>query len=72
MKFTVGEPVGAPTTYVKGKQSDNSVANELLQLVGVTSLFMTADFVTITKTPDSSWESISPSALTILEAHFTG
>lgn len=72
MKFAVGEPVGPPTTYVKGSAADNPVASKLLEIDGVASLFMTADFVTISKTPDSTWESISPLALAILEGHFKG
>lgn len=70
MKFSVGAPTGGPSTFVKGSATGIEFADELLELDGVASLFMTADFVTITKTPDSSWESISPQAVTILERHF--
>jgi hypothetical protein len=31
---------------------------------------MTADFVTISKTPDVSWDSIIPEATAILESQF--
>lgn len=70
MKFSVGQPVGGPQTFVKGSDTENPLAANLLQVEGVASMFMTADFVTITKTPDASWESITPEAVSILEGHF--
>lgn len=71
MKFTVGLPVGGPGTYVRGSSPDERYVSDLLALDGVGSVFFTADFVTITKTPDGSWESITPQATAILESHFT-
>jgi hypothetical protein len=41
-----------------------------LQLEGVTSIFFTADFVTISKTPDVDWDAIVPEATRILEGAF--
>jgi hypothetical protein len=46
------------------------MAADLLAISGVTSIFMTADFVTISKAPDTSWESIIPEATAILESNF--
>ncbi|HUF94924.1 MAG TPA: NifU N-terminal domain-containing protein [Acidimicrobiia bacterium] len=69
MKFPVGKPVGGPATFVRGQETDNEMAAEVLSLDGVASIFMTADFVTITKTPAGSWESITPEAIRILETH---
>jgi len=71
-KFSVGEPVGGPATFVAGSAPDDPLAAALLAISGVTSIFMTADFVTISKAPDSSWESIIPEATAILEARFGG
>ena len=34
------------------------------------AVFMTADFVTLSKTPDSSWEMIAPLATELLEERF--
>ncbi|MGH8871499.1 MAG: NifU N-terminal domain-containing protein [Acidimicrobiia bacterium] len=70
MRFSVGVPVGGPTTLVKGSEPAEAFARDLLALTGVTSVFMTADFVTISKTPDVSWESIVPEATAILETEF--
>jgi len=35
-------------------------------------VFMTADFVTISKAPDTYWDEITPAARHILEEHFPG
>jgi hypothetical protein len=47
VKFSVGQPVGGPGTYVRGAQPDEEYLAELLDLVGVASVFFTADFVSI-------------------------
>jgi hypothetical protein len=70
MKFTLGVQVGGPGTHVKGTEPDELWAADLLSLDGVTSVFFTADFVTISKTPDASWDEITPEATRILESHF--
>lgn len=72
MKFSVGSPVGGPTTHVTGSDPTEPFARDLLALPGVTSIFLTADFVTISKTPDSSWDTIIPEATAILESEFDG
>ncbi len=70
VKFSVGQPVGGPGTYVRGAQPEEEYLAELLDLDGVASVFFTADFVTISKTPDGSWDAITPEATAILESHF--
>jgi hypothetical protein len=70
MKFSVGVDVGGPKTFVAGAAVDDPLAEQLLALEGVTSIFMTADFVTISKTPSGSWDSIESEATAILESHF--
>lgn len=70
MKFSVGEPVGGPGTYVRGAEPEEEFLARLLTLDGVSSVFFTADFVTISKTPDGSWDVIAPEATAILESHF--
>jgi hypothetical protein len=66
MKFTVGVSVGGPTTVVAGQDADDPTIAALIALPGVTSVFMTGDFVTISKVPDVSWEEIGPAAQGIL------
>lgn len=70
MKFTVGQPVGGPATYTPGDEAEDPTAGEILQIDGVASIFMTADFVTVTKTPDGIWDSITPDVVTALEKRF--
>ncbi|MCP3973500.1 MAG: scaffolding protein [bacterium] len=70
LKFTVGEDVGGPLTYVAGSAPDNEMAAELVAIEGVTSMFATADFITLSKQPDASWEYIAAAAQTILERYF--
>lgn len=70
LKFSVGVPVGGPGTYVKGAEPEEAYLGDLLRLDGVASVFLTADFVTISKTPDGSWDQIRPQAAAILESRF--
>lgn len=71
LKFSVGVDVGGPKTFVAGRDADDPVAAELLALEGVTSVFMTADFVTLSKHPDAGWDAIATPAKEILETHFS-
>ena len=71
LKFNVGTDVGGPTTVVAGQPSDDPAANALIDIEGVTSVFMTADFVTVTKTPEADWQEIVDQAHPILEARFS-
>ena len=70
MKFTVGVPVGGPATYVDATSADAAVA-PILDIEGVRSIFMTGDFVTVTRTDESSWDSIVDEVVKILESSFS-
>lgn len=70
LKFTVGAHFDAPKSFAAGMATDDPVASPLLQLPGVTSVFMSADFVTITKSPDAHWDEIVSDATGILEVTF--
>jgi hypothetical protein len=72
LKFSVGVDVGGPLTFVAGKETDDPTGAALVAIDGVTSVFMTADFVTLSKLPDASWEAIAPLATQILEERFGG
>jgi len=69
MKFTVGVPVGGPATFTDPDSADERVARVLL-ISGVQSLFMTGDFVTVTRTEEGDWETIVPEVVTVLESSF--
>ncbi|HKZ25003.1 MAG TPA: NifU N-terminal domain-containing protein [Acidimicrobiia bacterium] len=68
VKFTVGKPVGGPKTLLPG--TDDQLGTALLGIAGVTSVFMTADFVTISKSANANWDDIKPAALASLEEAF--
>jgi hypothetical protein len=70
LKFTVPDTFDAPQSHVAGSDTDDPVARALLDVPGVTSVFMSADFVTISKGPDAYWDEIAPAASAILEAHY--
>jgi hypothetical protein len=67
LKFTVGALFTAPKSFVAGKPTDDPVAGPLLAIPGVTSVFMSADFVTISKSPDAYWDEIVPEVVGVLE-----
>ncbi len=70
LKFTVGVDVGGPSTFVAGRTDEHPLAEALLAIDGLSSIFMTADFVTLTKAADADWNVIAPAAQEILESHF--
>ncbi len=70
LKFTVGVEFETPRSFAQGLETDDPVAAPLLALPGVTSVFMSADFVTISKSPDALWDEIAPEATRLLEEHF--
>jgi len=72
MKFSCGVPVGGPATYVAGSDPEEDFAKQLLSIPGVTSIFLTSDFVTVTKTLEAGWASIQSEAVAILEEAFPG
>lgn len=68
IKFTVGKPVGGPATFADAESADDPAARSVLELDGVASVFMTADFVTVTKTAEADWDDLSPSVVEALSA----
>jgi hypothetical protein len=69
MKFSVGSPVGDTATAMEQDGADARIA-PLFDIDGVTSVFMTADFVTVSRTEDASWDEIVPAAVSVLEKSF--
>ena len=70
-KFTLNRPVGATMLNLRAaaEAENHPLARELFNLPGVTNVFLTADFVTVNKRPDVSWETLEPLILPILQAH---
>jgi len=71
LKFSVGVDVGGPVTHAAGSSPDDPMAAELLGIEGVTSMFGTADFITLSKTPGAAWDTIAAAATDILERYFS-
>ena len=69
MKFNVGSPVGGAATFTSAEDADPRIV-PLFDVGGVMSVFMTADFVTLTRTDEASWDNIVPEAVAILESSF--
>jgi hypothetical protein len=70
LKFTVGATFDAPKSFVAGEETDDAVAVPLLAIPGVVSVFMSADFVTLSKTAEAMWDDIVPDATAVLEQTF--
>lgn len=70
LKFSVGVDVGPPQTFVAGGDVSDPMGAALVALDGVTSVFMTADFITISKSADVGWDQIADAARDIIEQRF--
>jgi len=70
LKFTVDATFEAPASFAAGSETDDPLAASLLAIDGVTSVFMSADFVTLTKSPEAGWDVIVPIATETLESQF--
>jgi hypothetical protein len=70
LKFTVGATFDAPKSFAAGQATDDPVAAPIVAIDGVTSVFMSADFVTVSKSPDAFWDAIVPTVTEILEEHY--
>ena len=70
LKFTVGSDFDSPKSFAAGHATDDPVAAPIIAIPGVTSVFMSADFVTVSKTPEAYWDEIAPAVSEILEEHY--
>ena len=70
LKFTVDATFDAPKSFAAGRPADDPIAADLLDISGVTSVFMSADFVTLSKSPEIGWDEIAGAAKKVLESHF--
>lgn len=73
MKFTLNVPTtdGAPKTYRSGAEAQaHPLALNLFAIEGVVYVFMTANFVSVNKTPESDWNKILPLASQAIGKHF--
>jgi hypothetical protein len=63
MKFTLPRPVVAgrasKSFFNAAQAASDPLAEALFRLDGVASLFMVADFITVTKAPDADWHRLA-------------
>ena len=62
MKYTLDRPLAAPMNVADPEAAaaaGNAFAAAVFEADGVASVFGTADFVTITRTPGADWEPIT-------------
>lgn len=73
LKFTLDRATtgGGPRTYRSAGEAEDSVAARgLLGIKGIVSVFMTANFISINKTPEANWDEIVPAAVDAIRAGF--
>lgn len=73
LKFIPGVAVMQEGTrfFVSAEEAQRSpLALALFAVSGVTAVFLAADFITITKSADSEWETMKPMLLTAIMDHF--
>ena len=74
-KFTLNRKViegtGSKSFYNADDAVGHPVASALFELEGVASLFMVDDFITVTKTADSAWETLIPKVQATIEQAYT-
>lgn len=71
-KLVAGVAVGGPATVRPGSETEEQYLADLVAIDGVASVFFTADFFTITKSPSADWDAILAEAIPILEERFGG
>lgn len=73
VKFTLDRPSteGKAQTFRAGSDAAESpLGARIFALDGVTNVFMTANFVSVTKEDDIDWQELAPLVVAALEAHF--
>lgn len=73
LKFLPGQDVSPATPYeftTPEEAGASPLAGALFDLTGVQTVFLGADFVSITKATDSDWSHLKPQALAAIMDHF--
>jgi hypothetical protein len=70
MKFTLDAPLAEMVNITRPEDAAGTpFAAALFGLDGVVAVFGTADFVTVSKSPDADWAPLVPAITDILAAH---
>jgi len=73
LKFTLDRQAleSGHKTYANAEAAEeSSVAKALFGIEGVASVFLMADFITVTKTPDANWDNLQTAAVDAIQASF--
>ena len=73
LKFTIDRQAieSGHKTYANAEAAEESpVAKALFALEGVASVFLMADFITVTKQTDVSWDNLQSAAIEAIQASF--
>lgn len=73
IKFTLDRPStqGRAQTFRAGSDpAESPLGARIFALDGVTNVFMTANFVSVTKEDDIDWQELAPLVVAELENHF--
>jgi hypothetical protein len=73
LKFSLDRPTtdGGPRTYRTAEDAgDNAAAMALIAIDGVVNVFMTANFISINKSPEADWDTIVPMATEAIKAGY--
>jgi len=75
LKFTLDRPSteGRAQTFRAGSDPAGSpLGARIFALDGVTNVFMTANFVSVTKEDDVPWDELAPRVVEEIQGHFEG
>lgn len=73
MKFTLDRPstAGRSQTFREGSDpADSPLGAAIFALGGVTNVFLTADFISVTKDGTHDWPSLIEAVTEVIQAHF--
>jgi hypothetical protein len=73
LKFTLDRPstAGKAQTFRAGSDpAESPLGARIFALDGVTNVFMTANFVSVTKEDGVAWDELGPRVIEELQAHF--
>jgi hypothetical protein len=73
LKFTLDRPStdGGSQTFRAGSDPASSpLGARLFALDGVTNVFLTANFVSVTKEDGATWDALAPQVVTAIQDHF--
>lgn len=73
LKFTLDRPAvdGRSTTFnASSSPAADPLGARVFALDGVTNVFMVANFVTVTRTADVSWDELAPKVIDAIQSHF--